>query len=122
MVKFMRAMNTVLQRGDFVLIYPEESLWPGYKKPKPLKNGAFYFAVKNNVPIIPIFITMEGSGVKDENGNEIPDYTINIGKSISQNADKTSKENIEEMKNQNYDFCKKVYEDFYKTSLIYEKQ
>ena len=58
MIEFMKATSTILQRGDFILIYPEQSLWWNYKKPKPFKNGAFKMAVRNNVPVIPIFITM----------------------------------------------------------------
>ena len=42
-----------------ILIYPEQSMWYNYRKPKPLKVGAFSFAVKNNVPVLPIFITCE---------------------------------------------------------------
>lgn len=61
MYNFLRAVDTILQRGDFILIYPEQSLWWNYRKPKPLKNGAYKFAVKNHVPVLPIFITMEDS-------------------------------------------------------------
>ena len=37
MVEFMKAVDTILQRGDYILIYPEQSMWWNYKKPKPLK-------------------------------------------------------------------------------------
>ena len=56
MIEFMKAVDEILRRGDFILIYPEQSLWWNYKKPKPLKPGAFKLATKNNVPIVPIFI------------------------------------------------------------------
>ena len=33
MKEFMKAVDTILQRGDFILIYPEQSLWWNYRKP-----------------------------------------------------------------------------------------
>nr|MCR5755310.1 1-acyl-sn-glycerol-3-phosphate acyltransferase [Acetatifactor sp.] len=56
---FMRAVNKILQKGHYILVYAEQSMWWNYRKPKPLKKGAFTFAANNNVPILPCFITME---------------------------------------------------------------
>ena len=67
MVEFMKAVEEILQNGDFILIYPEQSMWWNYKKPKPLKSGAYKIATKYKVPIIPVFITMEDS---NEIGND----------------------------------------------------
>ena len=60
----MKAADTILKRGDFILIYPEQSLWWNYEKPKPLKNGAYKIASRSNVPVIPIFITMKDSDIR----------------------------------------------------------
>ena len=30
-------------------------MWYNYRKPRPLKQGAYYYAAKNNVPIISCF-------------------------------------------------------------------
>ena len=119
MVEFMKAVNTILQRNDFILIYPEQSMWWNYKKPKPLKNGAFKFAARNKVPILPIFITIEDSGIIGEDGFEIQQYIINIEKPIYPKDNLTVKENIEYMKNTNYEIWKNIYEDFYKIPLQY---
>lgn len=119
MIEFMKAVDTILQRGDFILIYPEQSLWWNYKKPKPFKNGAFKMAVRNNVPVIPIFITMEDSNIIDETGFAVQEYTINIEKPIYQDESLSLKENAEMMKEQNYQIWKEIYEDFYKIPLEY---
>ncbi len=119
MIEFMKAASTILQRGDFILIYPEQSLWWNYKKPKPFKNGAFKMAVRNNVPVIPIFITMEDSNIIDETGFAVQEYTINIEKPIYQDESLSLKENAEMMKEQNYQIWKEIYEDFYKIPLEY---
>lgn len=119
MIEFMKATSTILQRGDFILIYPEQSLWWNYKKPKPFKNGAFKMAVRNNVPVIPIFITMEDSNIIDETGFAVQEYTINIEKPIYQDESLSLKENAEMMKERNYQIWKEIYEDFYKIPLEY---
>lgn len=119
MVEFIKSVDKILKRGDFILIYPEQSLWWNYKKPKPLKIGAFNLAARNNVPIIPIFITMEDSSEIGEDGFPIQEYTINIEEPIYPDETKTQRENKEIMKQKNYEVWKKVYEDFYKIPLEY---
>ena len=119
MVEFMKAVETILKRGDFILIFPEQSMWWNYKKPKPLKNGAFKLATKNNVPVIPIFITMEDSNIIGEDGFPIQEYTINIEEPIYPNETVSEKENAEIMKEKNFEIWKKVYEEFYKIPLEY---
>jgi 1-acyl-sn-glycerol-3-phosphate acyltransferase len=119
MTAFMKAVQVILQRGDFILIYPEQSLWWNYKKPKPLKNGAFRISAKNNVPIIPIFITMEDSDIIDENGFPVQEYTVNIKEPIYPDANLSEKENTQIMKEKNSQVWKEIYEDFYKVPLEY---
>ena len=122
MRKFMHAVDNLLKRGDNILIYPEESMWPNYRKPKPLKDGAFRFAVKNNVPVIPVFITMEDGkfyNKKTKQNQPILEHTVHILEPIYPKEDLSLKENIEYIKNLNYDMWVKVYEDFYGKKLEY---
>ena len=102
MIEFVKAVDIILKRGDFILIYPEQSMWWNYRKPKPLKNGAFNFAARNNVPVIPIFITMEDSEIIGEDGFPVQEYTVNIEKPIYPDENLTEKENTEAMKEKNY--------------------
>lgn len=74
MIEFLKAVDTLLKKGEFILIYPEQSMWWNYKKPKPLKDGAFKMAVKSNVPVVPIFITMKESDIIGE--DRLPSYGI----------------------------------------------
>lgn len=119
MVEFMKAVDTLLQKGDFILIYPEQSLWWNYRKPKPLKHGAFKMAVRNNVPVIPIFITMQDSDKIDGEGYPIQEYTVNIAEPIYPDKNLTSRENVEMMLNKNFEVWKNIYEDFYGIPLEY---
>lgn len=119
MTKFLKAVDTLLQKGDFILIYPEQSMWWNYKQPKPLKDGAFKFAAKNNVPVLPTFITLTDSNIIEENGAPVQEYTLHFGEPIYPNPDLSVKQNIEEMRYKNYIYCKKTYEEFYGKPVHY---
>ena len=121
MKKFMQALEVVLKKGNVVVVYPEQAMWWNYKAPRPFKDGAFRFAVKNDVPIIPMFITMEDSDIMGEDGFFIPAYTIHIFSPINKDPKKTSKQNIEIMKNKNFELCKKCYENVYHTKYNIEE-
>ncbi len=55
-LKFFSYIKSVLNENGIVRIFSESSMWPYYNEIRPFKKGAFYFAVKNNVPIIPFVI------------------------------------------------------------------
>lgn len=121
MKKFMKAMEVLLARGEKILVYPEQAMWWNYRKPRPLQDGAFKIAISNNVPIIPVFITMEDSDILDGNGFFVQKYTVNFLPPIYPQKDLSRKENIANMKKTNYDLWVKTYEDFYRTKLEYNK-
>lgn len=120
MCNFLKAVNVILQRGDFILIYPEQSMWWNYKKPRPLKNGAFKFAAENNIPVIPIFITMENSDRIGRNGFFVQGYTVFIEKPIYPFAGITKREQAVDMRDRNYKCWKNIYEKFYGIPLEYK--
>ena len=119
MAKFVKATNTLLRDGHFVLVYPEQSMWWNYRKPKPLQNGAFVFAARNSVPVLPCFITMQDSDIMGEDGFYVQEYTIHISKPIYPDSEKSFSENVEYMMKQNYDVWKDIYENFYNIPLEY---
>ena len=53
---FMDSIDELLRNNKTVHFYPEGSLWPHYEKIRHFKNGAFDFAVRNNVPVVPMVI------------------------------------------------------------------
>ena len=119
MKKFLRAVKVLLQRGETILIYPEQSMWWNYRKPKPLQDGAFSLAVKNNVPIVPIFMTMEDSEVLDPDGFFVQEYTIHVLPAVYPDATLSKNDAKEAMKKENYEAWVRVYEDFYQKPLVY---
>lgn len=119
MKKFMNATKVLLGRGETILIYPEQSMWWNYRKPKPMQDGAFSLAVRNKAPIVPIFITMEDSDVPDADGFFVQEYTINILPAIYPDESIPRVEAIKKMKDENYGAWVKTYESFYGKPLVY---
>lgn len=119
MKKFMKAIKVLLERGETILIYPEQSMWWNYRKPKPMQDGAFTLAVRNKAPIVPIFITMEDSDILDGDGFFVQEYTIHILPAILPDATLPRAEAIQKMKQENYEAWVKVYEEFYGKPLVY---
>ncbi len=119
MKKFSKAIKELLARGETILIYPEQSMWWNYRKPKPMQDGAFALAVRNKAPIVPIFITMEDSDILDPDGFFVQEYTLHILPAIIPDDTLPRAEAIQKMKNENYDAWVKTYESFYGKPLVY---
>ena len=119
MKKFFDATITLLKEGNFVLVYPEQSMWWNYRKPKPLKRGAYVFACKADVPVLPCFITMKDSEVLDDTGFPIQEYTIHIPEPIYPDHNLTYRERVEDLMQRNSDIWREIYEREYQTKLSY---
>lgn len=110
---FGEALEKILQNGDAVLIYPEQAMWWNYRKPRPYKPGAFFYAAKHNVPILPLFVTMEDQDVLDEYNFPKQAYTIHIMPPIFPDPDKTIRENEREMLEKNQALVENKYHEVY---------
>ena len=120
MRKLLRAVDTLLKKEECVLIYPEQSMWYNYRKPKPLKIGAFDLAVRSNVPVVPAFITMADSDVTGPDGEPIQEHTVHIGEPIYPDESLPRRERAEKMMKENFEYNKSVYEKVYGIELKYE--
>ena len=119
MKKFFDATITLLKKGNFVLVYPEQSMWWNYRKPKPLKRGAYVFACKADVPVLPCFITMKDSEQLDDTGFPIQEYTIHIPEPIYPDHSLSYRDRIEDLMQRNSDIWREIYEREYQTKLQY---
>ena len=120
--EFMDAIPVLINRGEKILIYPEQAMWWNYKKPRPLKDGAFRLAAKCGAPVIPFFLTMRDTDRIGGDGFPIQAYTVHIMPPIYPDPSKTLRENTEEMKNKNFAVWKEVYERTYGIPLTYGEQ
>lgn len=119
MEKFIAAVDRVLEKNQFVLVYPEQGMWWNYRKPRPLQKGAFTFAARNNKPVLPVFITMEDSDVLDDDGFYVQEYTVHFCEPIYPDLNKKRAQNACEMRDKNYEAWKAVYEQNYGEKLTY---
>ncbi len=54
-----KAFHELIEKGNVIQVYAEKAMWMHYEKPRPFKRGAFSFAVKENAPIVPVYIRWE---------------------------------------------------------------
>lgn len=116
---FPELIKNRLQKNDYILIYPEQEMWFNYKKPRRLKQGAYYFAAKNNVPIISCFVEMQEKNEKDNNEFYKVKYIIHILPPIYPEKGKTIKENSITMMKKDYKQKQEAYEKAYNKKLDY---
>ncbi len=98
---FIKEIDKALQNGKVIHLYPEKALWPRYEKLREFKKGAFSFAVRNDVPIVPIVIDFrEPEGIR-KIFKKSKDVTVKILKPVKNTDQKlTQKERVEKLKEQ----------------------
>lgn len=114
-----RAIGKILKNDDFILFYPEQAMWWNYQKPRPHRIGAYHYAVKYDVPVVPCFVTLHR---KDESKDMLPDnirYTVHVMPPIYPPKDLKPKKAAEEMMLRNMVACKQTYETVYGKKLKY---
>ncbi len=107
----LRTMRILVSKGAIINFYPEEALWQYYEKPRPLKNGAFNYAVKLNVPVVPLFITFEGRNKR---------AVINVLSPIYPTEGLSDRQNVEKMREKCFLQWKLLYEKVYHKQLVYD--
>ena len=90
---FYRTLNNLLvNKKEYILIYPEQEMWFNYRKPRPPKRGAYFYAVK---------------------------YVLHILDPIYPDPEKNERDNSFDMMKKDYEQKKAAYEQIYKRPLDY---
>jgi len=110
----------LVDKKHAVLLYPEQEMWFNYRKPRPPKNGAYFYAAKLNVPIISCFVEMVDSDEDDTAEFKKVKYVLHVLDVLYPDPNKTVKENVEEMGSRDYSLKKECYERVYHKELTYE--
>lgn len=116
---FEPMLGEILDSGKLVLIYPEQEMWFNYRKPRPLKPGAYQYAAKFNVPVISCFVEMTDLPIVGPEGFRQVAYTLHVLKPIYPDPGKTIRENRTAMCHQDYQQKKEAYESVYCKPLDY---
>lgn len=122
MINFMSSVNTLLKRGESILVYPEQAMWWNYKKPRPFKVGAFKMAYRAGVPVLPTFITMTDDERLDGDGYPIQRHSLHIMPAVYPDPTLGEKAGAEKMMNEAFALYKAKYEEVYKIPLSYTKE
>lgn len=110
---FNATMHKLLNEKHIVHIYAEKAMWLKYEKPRPLKKGAFHYAVKENAPILPVFLCFrEPRGIRKALKLSKP-VTLLILEPLFPENYKDIKNNVEMLKLDTEQRFIEAYKDFY---------
>lgn len=123
MMNFTSAVQTLLTRGEAILIYPEQAMWWNYRKPRPFKVGGFKMAYRAGVPVLPTFITMTDARERvDEHGYPVQRHVLHIMPPIYPDKSLGEKVGAEKMMNEAFALYKAKYEEVYGKPLTYTEE
>lgn len=120
--EFPKHLSKALNQNNWVLIYPEQEMWWNYRKPRKLQRGAYYFAAKQNVPVISTFVEIKDLPKvekKDTNFYETK-YIVHVLKPIYPDVSLSANENAHHMMEQDYKQKVAAYEKIYGKKLNYD--
>lgn len=114
-----RLKDAVVKEGRPVLIYSEEEMWFNYRKPRPNKRGAFYFAAELGVPVVPCFVEILDTTRPDNDEFFESEYIVHVLEPIFPDETKSSRQNSIMMAEKDYELKKAAYERAYGKKLDY---
>ena len=117
---FAQVLSELAKRDEYILIYPEQEMWFNYRKPRPFKRGAYYYAAKLGLPIISVFVEMQDLPERDTDEFYKVKFKIHILKTLYPDPQKSIKENSIEMCRADYEQKKAAYEAAYGKPLTYD--
>lgn len=95
-------------------------MWFNYRKPRPPKNGAYFYAAKLNVPILSCFVEMVDLPEDDTDEFKKVKYVLHVLGVLYPDPTKTVKENTEALGTADHALKKNCYETVYGKELTYE--
>lgn len=109
----------LIDKKDAVLLYPEQEMWFNYRKPRPPKNGAYFYAAKLNVPIVSCFVEIIDLNKDDNSEFKKVKYVLHILDVLYPDKNKTVRENTDYLAFTDYSLKKACYERVYGKKLTY---
>ncbi len=110
-----KEMGRLLDEKKLICFYAEQAMWIAYQKPRPMKEGAFFFAVKYNVPVVPVFVTW-----KRTKRGFMRKMCVHVLPAIFPDGELGKTERAKKMQEQAELAWKECYEQTYGIPLVYE--
>ena len=119
---FIKQLHNALDRNNWVLIYPEQEMWWNYRKPRKPQRGAYYFAAKQNVPIISVFVEIQNLPKLEKKNDHFyqTKYIVHVLPVIYPDVTLSEKENSIQMMKKDYEQKVAAYEKIYGKKLDYD--
>ncbi|MBP3634665.1 MAG: 1-acyl-sn-glycerol-3-phosphate acyltransferase [Oscillospiraceae bacterium] len=118
--EFLTVLTERFAKEEPVLIYPEQEMWFNYRKPRPPKRGAYYFAAKLNVPVMCCFvqiIDLPGMDTKDFHKVR---YVLHVLDTLYPDPEKSARQNSFDMSQKDMELKRAAYEACYGKKLTYD--
>jgi len=118
---FRTLMQENLDKGRFILIYPEQQMWFNYRKPRPGKRGAFLFASEYGVPVVPLFAELrEVPGKTLAPGFRDVRQILHVLDPLYPDPSKSARQNSMDLCRADYEAKVRAYERIYGKPLTYD--
>lgn len=118
--EFEAMVGDLLKRKQMLLIYPEQEMWFHYRKPRPPKRGAYYYAAANQVPVISCFVEIRDCEERENDEFRKTRYVVHVLSAIYPDPALGVRENSIQMMNADYQQKQAAYERAYGKKLVYD--
>ncbi len=112
-------LSVLFKKNEAVLIYPEQEMWFNYRKPRPPKGGAYYYAAKLNIPVVSCFVEIVDLPKKDTEEFWKTKYVLHVLDVLYPDPSKGLHENNVDLTKKDYDLKVAAYEKAYHKPLHY---
>ncbi len=113
-------ISELFKNNEFLLVYPEQEMWFHYRKPRPLKRGAYQFAAEMDVPIISCFTELIETPKKHRSGFNKIRYRLHVLGVLCPDKSLSVRENSLKLCAADYELKKNAYEKIYQKKLLYD--
>jgi len=114
---FIKTIQNDLKQNNIIHFFPEGILLKNFRGLREFKNGAFYFAIKENKAILPMAVRLVKSCKSKQRWlTGKPRYFVFIGKPLYPNPDLPNKSAIEDLKERSYQSVKSLLDEEFKVA------
>ena len=95
-------------------------MWFNYRKPRPPKNGAYFFSAKLNVPIISCFVEIVDTNESETKEFNKVEYILHVLDVLYPENNLPIKDATAKLAEEDYNLKKECYERVYNKPLSYD--
>ena len=118
---FTEALEYVRDKKGAIHFYAEQSLWLHYRKPRPFKDGAFHYADRLDVPVVPmLYCFKEPRGLRKL--FKMPKVVVKIADPIYGDKSLPTRERQMDLARRTKEAVDELYEQFYGEPMEYLPQ